>query len=64
MMNLTIYEHTGEAGFITRVEAFVDMLIRRKRKTSKKSNVQILPSSKNEKEITKGEEKVKALTLV
>ena len=30
MMNLTIDEHTGEAGFVTRVEAFVDMLIRRK----------------------------------
>ena len=32
MMNLTIDEHTGEAGFITRLEAFVDMLFRKKRK--------------------------------
>ncbi|MCD8378179.1 MAG: acyl-CoA dehydratase activase-related protein, partial [Candidatus Gastranaerophilales bacterium] len=28
---LTIDEHTGEAGFITRLEAFVDMLYRKKR---------------------------------
>ena len=32
MLCLTIDEHTGEAGFVTRVEAFVDMLIGRKRK--------------------------------
>lgn len=31
LIHLTIDEHTGEAGFITRLEAFVDMLIRRKR---------------------------------
>lgn len=31
MLNLTIDEHTGEAGFITRLEAFVDMLYRKKR---------------------------------
>lgn len=31
LLNLTIDEHTGEAGFITRLEAFVDMLYRRKR---------------------------------
>ena len=30
-LNLTIDEHTGEAGFITRLEAFVDMLYRKKR---------------------------------
>lgn len=30
-LNLTIDEHTGEAGFITRLEAFVDMLFRKKR---------------------------------
>ena len=64
MMNLTIDEHTGEAGFVTRVEAFVDMLIRSKRQTSKKSNIQTLSSSKNEQEIIKEEEKVKALTIV
>jgi predicted nucleotide-binding protein (sugar kinase/HSP70/actin superfamily) len=32
LLNLTIDEHTGEAGFITRLEAFVDMLYRKKRK--------------------------------
>jgi predicted nucleotide-binding protein (sugar kinase/HSP70/actin superfamily) len=31
MLHLTIDEHTGEAGFITRLEAFIDMLIRKKR---------------------------------
>ena len=31
MLNLTIDEHTGEAGFITRLEAFIDMLYRKKR---------------------------------
>lgn len=32
---LTIDEHTGEAGFITRLEAFVDMLYRKKRMQTK-----------------------------
>lgn len=31
LLNLTLDEHTGEAGFITRLEAFVDMLYRKKR---------------------------------
>ncbi|OGI00109.1 MAG: hypothetical protein A2104_09220 [Candidatus Melainabacteria bacterium GWF2_32_7] len=31
VLNLTIDEHTGEAGFITRLEAYTDMLLRRKR---------------------------------
>lgn len=31
LLNLSIDEHTGEAGFVTRIEAFVDMLYRRKR---------------------------------
>jgi len=31
LLNLTIDEHTGEAGFITRLEAFVDMLFRKQR---------------------------------
>lgn len=31
MLCLTIDEHTGEAGFVTRLEAFTDMLFRRKR---------------------------------
>lgn len=31
ILNLTIDEHTGEAGFVTRIEAFCDMLYRKKR---------------------------------
>ena len=31
LLNLTIDEQTGEAGFVTRFEAFVDMLFRKKR---------------------------------
>jgi len=31
LLVLTIDEHTGEAGFITRLEAFIDMLFRKKR---------------------------------
>lgn len=31
LLNLTIDEHTGEAGFITRLEAYTDMLLRKKR---------------------------------
>lgn len=31
LLNLTTDEHTGEAGFITRIEAFTDMLFRKKR---------------------------------
>lgn len=33
ILHLTIDEQTGEAGFITRLEAFVDMLFRKKRAT-------------------------------
>lgn len=35
ILTLTIDEHTGEAGFVTRLEAFVDMLYRKKRTTAK-----------------------------
>lgn len=31
LLSLTVDEHTGEAGFVTRLEAFTDMLFRRKR---------------------------------
>ena len=45
LIHLTIDEHTGEAGFITRLEAFIDMLLRKKRnlltKKSEKSNENI-----------------------
>jgi predicted nucleotide-binding protein (sugar kinase/HSP70/actin superfamily) len=33
MMTLIMDEHTGEGGFLTRIEAFVDMLRRQKRRT-------------------------------
>ena len=62
MMYLTIDEHTGEAGFVTRVEAFVDMLTRKKRKKLQESNVKVLPTVKNENKIAK--EKEKTLTTV
>ena len=35
LLNLTIDEHTGEAGFVTRLEAFCDMLFRKKRTLNK-----------------------------
>ena len=37
MLNLTIDEHTGEAGFVTRLEAFIDMLSRKKIKEIRKA---------------------------
>ncbi|MCQ2754129.1 MAG: acyl-CoA dehydratase activase-related protein [bacterium] len=41
MLSLTIDEHTGEAGFVTRLEAFVDMLYRKKRaKIVKEANLE------------------------
>lgn len=39
MIHINIDEHTGEAGYVTRIEAFVDMLIRKKRKTLQEANV-------------------------
>ena len=59
MIHLNIDEHTGEAGFVTRIEAFVDMLIRKKRKMSKENKVTILPSSKKENIINSKKQKDK-----
>lgn len=55
MIHLTIDEHTGEAGFVTRIEAFVDMLVRKKRKAIEKNNVLKLsqPTMKKERTLTK-----------
>lgn len=55
MIHLTIDEHTGEAGFVTRIEAFIDMLIRKKRKTLEKNNILLLsqPVVKKERTLTK-----------
>lgn len=56
MIHLTIDEHTGEAGFVTRIEAFVDMLSRRKMKEkqsikkSNKSKIVEISSEKKTKE--------------
>lgn len=45
LLHLTIDEHTGEAGFVTRLEAFVDMLIRKKRlNTNQKAFIVHKPS--------------------
>ena len=44
MIHLTIDEHTGEAGFVTRIEAFVDMLMRKKRKLLEQNNILTLPN--------------------
>lgn len=41
MLHLTIDEHTGEAGFVTRLEAFVDMLIRKRRKQMSEQNTDV-----------------------
>lgn len=62
MIHLTIDEHTGEAGFVTRIEAFVDMLIRRKRKIAKENNIKILSSTKRKK-IVNAEQKAEDKTL-
>lgn len=41
LIHLTIDEQTGEAGFITRLEAFVDMLLRKKRNILTKKPIKI-----------------------
>ena len=56
MIHLTIDEHTGEAGFVTRLEAFVDMLSRKKIKTkllqkSEKKTVEKLEEHKKEEKV-------------
>ena len=54
MMHLTIDEHTGEAGFCTRLEAFIDMIMRQKRKSLEKTKIPIRKdNSEKEKIITK-----------
>lgn len=49
MLHLTVDEHTGEAGFVTRIEAFVDMLLRKKRKNIIPNKIKNeVPSQKRE----------------
>ncbi len=45
ILTLTIDEHTGEAGFITRLEAFVDMLYRKKRKENSVKKEEFVPAT-------------------
>ena len=42
VLGLTLDEHTGEAGFVTRLEAFIDMLSRKKRVCAALSNTNAL----------------------
>ena len=55
LIHLTIDEHTGEAGFITRLEAFIDMLLRKKRSilTKKSQKTKEYIQNKNIVEIKK-----------
>jgi predicted nucleotide-binding protein (sugar kinase/HSP70/actin superfamily) len=50
LLHLNIDEHTGEAGFITRLEAFADMLLRKKRKALKYIEPKEQPNAKPHKE--------------
>ncbi len=53
LLNLSIDEHTGEAGFVTRLEAFCDMLFRNKRvKLSTQFDGEIQENTKTLSEIT------------
>ena len=49
-LNLSIDEQTGEAGFITRIEAFTDMIFRKKKIQKQKKN-----SNSNDNSIISGE---------
>lgn len=49
ILNLTVDEHTGEAGFITRLEAFCDMLTRKKRTEAAKKAKEALENPAKEK---------------
>lgn len=52
LLNLSIDEHTGEAGFVTRLEAFCDMLFRNKRaKLTNQLNDEITTNIKTINEI-------------
>ncbi len=51
LLNLTTDEHTGEAGFVTRIEAFTDMLIRKKRTSIVNSLKKQVPKKEEEKKL-------------
>ena len=64
MIHINIDEHTGEAGFVTRIEAFVDMLFRKKRRTLEKENViNLLHTAAGINKITAEKEKQKEEAL-
>lgn len=50
LLNLTIDEHTGEAGFITRLEAFCDMLTRKKRSCEAQKAIESAKNPKKDKQ--------------
>jgi len=61
LLNLTIDEHTGEAGFVTRLEAFTDMLFRKKRTVLVESlNRQIYKGNEQNVELLQEVERLKA----
>ncbi len=53
LIHLTIDEHTGEAGFVTRLEAFIDMLDRKKRYKNHPYENAVPVQSRNIKQIQK-----------
>ncbi|MEI7474203.1 MAG: acyl-CoA dehydratase activase-related protein [bacterium] len=58
LLNLTIDEHTGEAGFVTRIEAFTDMLHRKKRSTIVEKLDKIMDLNVHGNEFSENYEKV------
>ena len=59
LLNLTVDEHTGEAGFITRIEAFTDMLLRKKRELIVKSLNKQIPAEIVGEKVTQLRDSVK-----
>jgi predicted nucleotide-binding protein (sugar kinase/HSP70/actin superfamily) len=39
VLNISLDEHSGEAGFLTRVEAFIDLLERRRAKKTEEASL-------------------------
>jgi predicted nucleotide-binding protein (sugar kinase/HSP70/actin superfamily) len=63
LLNLTVDEHTGEAGFITRLEAFTDMLLRRKRADLVASLNRQIAESSNDGETVKIHEEFESMKI-
>jgi len=58
LLNLTVDEHTGEAGFITRIEAFTDMLFRKKRANIIQNLNKQIQIDSNKQEVSKTRDSV------